>query len=225
MSKTLVFVHTAPVNVETFGQLLAEIDPTIPAKHVLDESLLQEARAQGITPGLAQRIRQRHLEAMDEDTAVVLCTCSTIGGQAERTMSESGMGVIRVDRPMAEAAVAAGSRIVVAAALESTIEPTSELIMQVAKEQGREVTLRPLLCEGAWQHFEAGDQAGYWQSIAETLRREVLGADAPRCDVIVLAQASMAGAAALCADLPVPVLSSPRLGLEAAVRAYREAAR
>ena len=35
--------------------------------------------------------------------------------------------------------------------------------------------------------------------------------------MIVLAQASMAGAAALCPDLAIPILSSPRLGLEAAL--------
>jgi hypothetical protein len=39
-------------------------------------------------------------------------------------------------------------------------------------------------------------------------------------DVIVLAQASMAGAVALCEQVAVPILSSPRLGVEAAVQAY-----
>jgi hypothetical protein len=33
----------------------------------------------------------------------------------------------------------------------------------------------------------------------------------------------MAGAAALCADLPIAILSSPRLGLEAAIQIYRAA--
>jgi hypothetical protein len=183
-----------------------------------------------LTPQLAQRIQQRHIEAMDDDTAVVLCTCSTIGGWAEQTVLPNGQGVIRVDRPMAEEAVKIAcegdGRIVVAAALESTLAPTNDLIMQVAQEQGIEVSVRPLLCVGAWERFEAGDQAGYWASIAETLHKEFAGnnalaLEAPACDVIVLAQASMAGAAALCADLPVPILSSPRLGLEAAVRAYR----
>jgi len=40
-------------------------------------------------------------------------------------------------------------------------------------------------------------------------------------DCIVLAQASMAGAADLLQGLPIPVLSSPRIGMEAAVTAYR----
>jgi hypothetical protein len=215
MSKTLVLLHTAPSNVTTFAHLLAEIDPTIPAKHVLDESLLQEARISGITPELEQRIQQRLIDETGENTAVVLCTCSTIGGSAERSHAANGRGVIRVDRPMAEAAVAMGSRVIVAAALQSTLAPTSDLLQEVAAEQGRAITIRPLLIEGAWQRFEAGDQAGYWQVVADRLRRDALDAD-----VIVLAQASMAGAAALLLDHPLPILSSPRMGLEAAVRAF-----
>jgi hypothetical protein len=218
MSKTLAFVHTAPINKATFESLVSEIDPTIPVKHYLDESLLRDARAHGITSELAERIERAMNDAMEEDTAVVVCTCSTIGGAAEQTILANGQPVLRVDRAMAEQAVAMGSDIVVAAALESTLAPTSDLILEVAAAQGREVTIHPLLCVGAWERFEAGDQAGYWAEIAGALHRaEFLG------DVIVLAQASMAGAAALCSDLPVPILSSPRLGAEAAVRAYRAA--
>lgn len=216
MSKTLAFVHTAPVNVATFDRLMAEIDPTIPVKHILDESLLRDARAQGITPELTQRIEAAMTSAMDEETAVVVCTCSTIGGAAERVTSPTGQPVIRVDRAMAERAVAMGSNIVVAAALESTLAPTRQLIEEVAAQQGRAVNIRLLVCEGAWQFFDQGDQAGYWDAIAKSLHEaDDLG------DVVVLAQASMAGAAPLCADLGVPILSSPRLGLEAALAAYR----
>ena len=77
------------------------------------------------------------------------------------------------------------------------------------------VRIEELLCDSAWAHFEQGDHTGYIAAIAECLRRA-----AGDADVIVLAQASMADAAALCADLPILILSSPRLGLEAAIRAY-----
>src|SRR5687768_9852885 len=123
MTKALAFLHTAPVNVATFDRLLSEIDPMIPAKHILDESLLRDARSFGITPELAQLVHSRLAELMDEDTAVVVCTCSTIGGCAEQTVSANGQAVMRVDRAMAERAVELGSRIVVAAALESTLAP------------------------------------------------------------------------------------------------------
>jgi hypothetical protein len=222
-SKSLTFVHTAPGNVTTFDKLVKEIDPTVPVKHVLDESLLRDARAFGITTELAERIHSTLVDAMDSQTALIVCTCSTIGGVAEETILPNGQRVMRVDRAMAEKAVSYGDRIVVAAALESTLAPTSDLIRAVAAEQGREVDICPLLCVRAWERFEADDQAGYWAEIAAALHQALAEGGKYAGDVIVLAQASMAGAAALCEDIAIPILSSPRLGLEAALAAYRAA--
>jgi hypothetical protein len=218
MPKTLTFLHTSSVHIATFDQLLAEIDPGIPAKHVVDESLLQDARASGITVELAQRITQALVDAIADDAAVVVCTCSTIGGCAERANHGTGRPIIRVDRAMAERAVATGQRIVVVAALASTLTPTHQLIEEVANQAGKAVTILDVWCEKAWPYFEGGDQSAYLATVAACVRQA-----APAGDVIVLAQASMAGAAALCADLPIPILSSPRLGLEAAIQAYRAA--
>ena len=219
MPKTLTFLHTLPMNIATFDRLLAEIDPTIPVKHLVDESLLRDARASGITPELAQRVTQTIRNAMADDAAVVVCTCSTIGGCAEQTGHGTDRPVVRVDRAMAQRAVAIGERIIVAAALESTLAPTRELILEVASQQGRGVSIHEVLCADAWPHFEQGDLASYHAAIAACLHQA-----APAGDVVVLAQASMAGAAALCADLSIPILSSPRLGLEAALEAYRATA-
>ena len=86
--------------------------------------------------------------------------------------------------------------------------------------QSREVTLSliEVLCESAWEKFAQGDQNGYLQEIAEQLFRA-----APSGEVIVLAQASMAGATTFCPNLTIPILSSPRLGLEAALKVYYDA--
>jgi len=213
MSKTLAFLHTSPVHIATFDRLLAEIDPGITARHIVDESLLNEAREAGaITPALASRIAAALRDASAPDGAVVLCTCSTIGGSAEAAGTRAGEVVLRVDRPMAERAVALGDRILVAAALASTLAPTRALILDAARAASKSIDLRELLCESAWACFERGDLAGYAQAIANELR-----AAADTADVIVLAQASMAAAAPLCEDLRIPILSSPRLGLEAAL--------
>jgi hypothetical protein len=215
MSKTLAFLHTSPVHIATFDRLLAESGTGVVARHIVDESLLDEARAAGaITPALEQRIAAVLRDASAPDGAVVLCTCSTIGGSAEEAGARAGGVVLRVDRPMAERAVALGDRILVAAALASTLAPTRALIQDAARAAGKPIELRELLCEPAWAFFERGDLAGYAQAIANQLR-----ADAGDAEVIVLAQASMAAAAPLCADLGVPILSSPRLGLEAALAA------
>ena len=218
MTKTLTFLHTSPVHIATFDQLLAEIDPSIPVKHLVNESLLRDARANGITTELSQRITQALVDAIADDAAVVVCTCSTIGGCAEQANHVTDRPIIRVDRAMAERAVAIGERIVVAAALASTLAPTRQLIEEVADQAGKAIVMFDVLCEAAWPYFERGDHGAYLAAIAACVRQAV-----PAGDVVVLAQASMAGAAALCADLPVPILSSPRLGLEAAIQAYRAA--
>jgi hypothetical protein len=218
MPKTLTFLHTSPVHIATFDRLLAEIDPSIPAKHMVDESFLQEARAQGITAELEQRITQTLKDAIADDAAVVVCTCSTIGGCAEQADHGSDRPVVRVDRAMAERAVAIGTRIVVVATVASTLTPTRQLIQEVADQVGKAVTITDVLCEEAWALFERDDQSGYFASVASCVHQESSSGD-----VVVLAQASMADAVALCDDVQIPILSSPRLGLEAAIRAYHAA--
>jgi hypothetical protein len=84
------------------------------------------------------------------------------------------------------------------------------------RESGPHAQIETVLMADLWPNFQAGERELYWQGIAERLRERAAG-----FDCIVLAQASMAGAADLLSDLPVPVLSSPRIGIEAAIAAYR----
>lgn len=171
--------------------------------------LLLRAREQG-PDSVADGIRALLGEVVAAGARAVLCTCSTIGAVAERVGAEVGVPVLRVDRPMAAAAVAAGPRIVVIAALESTLEPTAALIREEAA--GRPVEVRTRVAEGAWERFEAGDTDGYVRAVAAVADRVT------HADAIVLAQASMAPARHL-ATTAVPVLASPAPGLAAAAEA------
>jgi Asp/Glu/hydantoin racemase len=121
--------------------------------------------------------------------------------------------VLRVDQPMADKAVSLGRRIGVIATLPTTLGPTAELVQARAALQGREVEIVPHLCEGAFAAVSSGDGATHDRIVAAGLR-ELMG----QVDVVVLAQASMARVAdSLPAEAQiVPVLSSPRAGVEAA---------
>jgi len=202
--------------VAAFDALLREMAPDLVARHSVHEELLAEAQRTGLSRALALRVQEVVLALAFAPGALVVCTCSTIGGLAERANEDRPGVALRIDRPMAERAVMLGQRILIAAALESTLEPTRRLVDDAARADGRKVQTDSLLCEGAWAHFERGDSDGYLRAIAETLDR-----DARDADVVILAQASMAGAATLCRKLGVPVLSSPRLGLEGALARYR----
>jgi Asp/Glu/hydantoin racemase len=217
MARILTFLHTAQAHVATFEQLASGRDGGVTVRHIVDESLLRDARARGITPELRKRIETRILGAFADTTDLLVCTCSTIGGCAEAVGSEHARPVVRVDRAMAERAVELGHRVLVAATLASTLEPTRELLIEVANAAGKPIELDEVLCEAAWSRFEAGDDAGYAREIARCLAQV-----ADRADVIVLAQASMAAAAEHCSELRTPILSSPRLGVDAAFASLLE---
>ncbi len=203
----LVLLHTSPVHVPVFDALRDRHHPEAVLRHLVEPELLERARAEG-PPAVAPALRA---VLAASGPAPVLVTCSTIGATAESLAPELGVPVLRVDRPMAAAAVRTGARIAVLAALESTLAPTAELLADEAGAGGRRVSVRPHLVAGAWECFEAGDTDGY-------LARVAAAADAVTgADVIVLAQASMAGAADLTTS-PLPVLSSPAPGLAAGLR-------
>jgi hypothetical protein len=210
------FLHTADQHVPTFGSLVAELAPDLPDVHVVDPSLLAGARAHGMTPELRQRLQDRLSELVTAGARVVVCTCSTLGEHAEALAAATGVPVLRADRPMAEAAVARGGRVAVVVAVESTLEPTLELLRTSAERAGTRPKLIAAPCLPAWPLFEAGDLDGYAAAIAAHARSV-----APWADVLVLAQASMAPAAELLTDLPILVLTSPRTAAAEAIRQAR----
>jgi Asp/Glu/hydantoin racemase len=207
MSFTIGFLHTAQVHVDTFTEL---VGPKAHTRHVVDESLLVDARAHGVDDALRDRLVARLREAAD-GSGVVVCTCSTISGEVERLASHVAVPVIRIDRSLAQAAVSIGRRVAVVAAVESTVAPTSSLLHEVAADENVEIDLSVVRCFDAWPHFERGDTHAYLHSIA----RHVNHFPDP-VDVFVLAQASMAGATECC-EVTVPVLSSPGLAVVAAL--------
>ncbi|MGW4028699.1 aspartate/glutamate racemase family protein [Streptomyces sp. NPDC004838] len=203
----LVLLHTSPVHIPVFDALRDQDHPGAALRHLVREDLLARAVEEGpdaVAPAVADVLTR----AVADGSGAVLCTCSTIGAVAEALAPGLGVPVLRVDRPMA-ATAARSRRIVVIAALRGTREPTEALIRE--ETAGREgVELRTVLVEEAWERFLAGDRDGYLDAVASA-------ADAVRdAEVIVLAQASMADAADR-TTTAVPVLSSPRSGLRAAM--------
>ncbi len=217
MTAALALWHSTPANERPFEELVRALAPEIPLVHRTRADLLAAAQPE-LTPDVRRQVALDILDLADGGAASVLCTCSTLGPGAESAAELTPVPVLRVDRPMIEAALDRGPRITVAAALASTLGPTRDLLRRVALERGMAIEVRELLCEGAWAFVERGDREGYRRAVAAAIREGVGPSDA-----IVLAQASMAGAVELLADLGVPVLSSPRLGVEAAVEAWRRA--
>ncbi|MDO8288907.1 MAG: aspartate/glutamate racemase family protein [Parvibaculum sp.] len=210
----IAFLHTASVHVGTFNALAAELAPQLTLTHSVREDLLSAAEKAGLVTPAIDLMTQEALLALAENARVVVCTCSTLGASAEALDDETSVPVLRIDRAMADLAVKTGRRIGVAACAPTTVPNTQTLIRSSAARAKREIAIRTFVFDDVWNLFREGRLTDYYEGIATRL------VDAARnVDVIVLAQASMAPAALMCGDLKIPVLSSPRIGFEAAVQA------
>jgi len=217
---TLGFVHTVHRVINPLSELAAELCPEADQLHYLDESTLKDAIAHnGLTPDITRRVSQLVLLAA-ERSDVVLLTCSSIGPCVDVAREMVSVPVLRIDEPMAEEAVGVGMQIGVAATLGSTLGPTADIIETCAARAGKQVTVRRMLCEGAFDAASAGRQDEHDRIVLDGLASLIDPADP--VDVVVLAQASMARIADL---LPrgndVPVLSSPRSGILRAAQTLR----
>ena len=213
----LAFLHTAQVHVPTFERLVREISPDLRVRHAVREDLLADARVVGVDDaGLIARVHHAMHEAASSGATVVVCTCSTIGAIAERTATGDAFKALRIDRAMADHAVRTGPRVLIVAALESTLAPTTALVLSAAQNAGVEVRPSQLLVEQAWSLFQSGDITGYVETLAGAIRAKADSADGT--DVVVLAQASMGPVEEALADLGIDVLSSPAPGVRFAVQ-------
>lgn len=221
MHPVIAFLHTSPVHVPSFAAVLERLQPGTPAAHFVDEDLLRDARVQGHDhPDIVRRVQSAVRAAADSGARAVVCTCSTIGGAAETTPRTGRFVAMRIDRAMADRAVELGPRVLVVAALQSTLQPTADLVRSSARRLNRRVHIEELLAEDAWARFEAGDIPGYLGAVDSAVRSAL-----PGPTVVVLAQASMANAGEWLQDIGVPVLSSPDLGVKAALSAVSGAFR
>jgi len=206
---SLTFLHTSPVHVATFETLVSDIDSNVNVQHHVSETLLADARQLGAeSSDIIESVKQELQQLKQEGATLVVCTCSTIGGIVE-SMNAEDLPAQRIDRAMADTAVQTGPKISVLAALESTLEPTKQLIESSATKKNSSIDLSLHHITDAWQYFEANDQQSYWKTIAHHIAQQ---AKQKQPDVIVLAQASMANAMNYCNDIKTPILSSPSLG-------------
>lgn len=208
---TLAIIHTTTATVEPLKALAAELLPACAVVNFVDDSILPQLAANGgDVAAVAPRIIQYARFAEQVGADVILEACSSVGEVVEAARGAIGTPIVRIDEAMAEAAIARGARIGVAATLPTTLAPTGRLLEARARAAGKAVAITPLLVGEAYQRLMAGDREGHDASLGAALAEL-----APRVDVVVLAQASMARVLpTLPASLQSKFLTSPRLGME-----------
>ena len=204
----IAFLHTGAVNIAPFGALAAEFLPEATVVNYLDDRIVADLGDEARAASVPERIEDLVRAAAAGGADAVMFTCSSISELAAPAAAAAGVSVLRVDEAMADAAVAAGRRIRVLATLPTTCRPTLGLIEERAALAGVAPELSSEVIDGAFEAIVSGDRETHDRLVGAAIER-----GAAEADVIVLAQASMATAAEA-VSVDVPVLTSPRLGVE-----------
>lgn len=209
--KRVVCVHTAMALVEPLTKIFREYLPEVKLNHIADDSLIQEVIANNkVTPAVKRRLLSYYMTAADSGADVVFNCCSSVGDIADLGNEIAPIPVFRIDYPMAVKAVNSAKRIGVISTLPTTLEPTCRLLLNAAKQEGKEVELVEGLADGAFAAGQSGDGETHDRLIAEAAANI-----ADKVDLFVLAQGSMARMEQKLFELTgKPVLSSPVSGVK-----------
>lgn len=203
----VAFLHTGAVVIDPVTRLRVQHLPGVDAVNYLDDRIVADLGNDSRRDSVRTRLRSIVSAAKASGADAVMLTCSSISGFAADLESEVGIPVLRIDEAMADAAVALGGRVTVIATLPTTSAPTTALLQERATLRGTSPTLQSVVVEGAFEAVANGDHETHDRLVGEAIERASTDSD-----VIVLAQASMAGAADA-VSVDVPVLTSLEPGI------------
>lgn len=215
MKAGIVYTSTTPELIEMVNdEIKKNLGEDVEIQSYEDPSILAEVREAGyVTSGAAARLVGMFMQATSDGADAILNCCSSVGEVADAAVDigkYTGVPIVRIDEEMCREAVRLGKRIGVLATLPTTLEPTKNTILCVAREMNRKVELKDGLIDGAF---------GINQDQFRQMMREKTAEIIDECDVILLCQGSMAYVEEYLQDeFKKPVVSSPRFGA-AAMRA------
>jgi Asp/Glu/hydantoin racemase len=195
----IALVHALKHSIAPIEAAFASHWPDARLMNLLDDSLSADVARDGrITDAMTGRFLRLGRYAAGAGADAILFTCSAFGICIEAVAREQApMPVLKPNEAMIEQAVGQGRRI----GLLSTFPPT---LVSMPREFPRSVEIVPKLAAGAMAALDRGDRAEHDRLVGEASR------ELRDCDLIALAQYSMAPAAALVAELSGrPVVTTP----------------
>ncbi len=211
MKKKVYIIHTSFVSVDHLKMLFAELVPEAQVFHIVDDSLLNEIMENGgVTPAVTRRYCMYAIQAESQGADLIFSQCSSAGSCADIASQMVKTPILKVDQAMAEEAVKIGGRIAVAATLETTLKPSMKLISDEIEKSGSGAVVIPVLVKGAFDELiNGGGKAVHNEMVLQKIRET-----AKTADVITLAQGSMVSLLDELEGIDVPVLTSPRMGVQ-----------
>lgn len=196
----IALIHALAESVSPINEAFRARWPEAELMNLLDDSLsIDRLRAGLLSDAIMSRFLVLGRYARNAGADAILFTCSAFGPAIEAVAAD--LAPLLVHKPnsaMIAAALANGGRI----GLLASFAPTLDSMVPEFLDVGRVVTSH---CAGALEALSAGDGDAHDRLAAEAAARDLID-----CDVIALAQFSLARAApAVAAATGRPVLTTP----------------
>jgi len=195
----IALIHALKHSIVPIESSFARLWPDARLMNLLDDSLSADlARDGDLTDAMTERFLKLARYATSTGADAILFTCSAFGPCIEAVAAaHAPRPVLKPNEAMIEQAAARGRRI----GLLSSFPPT---LASMPREFPASVELVPKLAEGAMAALDRCDRAEHDRLVVEASK------DLRDCDLIALAQYSMAPAADLVAEATGrPVLTTP----------------
>jgi Asp/Glu/hydantoin racemase len=195
----ITLVHALKHSIVPIESSFAKLWPEVRLMNLMDDSLSTDlARDGGLSDAMTERFLGLGRYAAGTGSDAILFTCSAFGPCIEAVArAHAPMPVLKPNEAMIEQAVANGRRI----GLLSSFPPT---LLSMPREFPSSIQIVPKLVEGAMAALDRSDRATHDRLVVEASK------DLRDCDLIALAQYSMAPAAEqVAAATGRPVLTTP----------------
>ncbi len=211
----IALVHATPAAVEPIRAAFAQMWPEPDLVNLLDDSLSRDrALVPDLTDGIYERFDALGRYAVSIGADGILFTCSAFGPAIERVARAVSIPVLKPNEAMFAEAIAIGGRVGMLATFEPSIASMAAEFEEQAGRAGVSAQLQSVLVPDAMAALNAGDRGKHDALIAKA------ATGLAHCDVVMLAQFSMAPAApALRQQSSVPVLTSPASAVAALKKA------
>ena len=213
----IALIHATALAVEPIGAAFGRHWPQAQRMNLLDDSLSVDlAQTGSLQPAMVRRFVDLARYARRSGCDGILFTCSAFGPAIEAAAAAVDVPAFKPNEAMFDEALAlcpAGGPLGLIATFEPSLATMAAELMDKARQRGARVELRTAFVAEAMQDLAQGRAAQHHQKIVAAAR------DLRDCDVVMLAQFSMAAAAPdVQAAMACPVLSSP----DCAVMALRK---
>ena len=214
--KKIGVIHATASAVAPLMSAFHEQAPEVQVLNFVNENFFLHCKEHGgVDKEILRDFAALCFTAADAGVDAILVGCSMFCRYTGAVQPFLAIPILAVDDPMMEEAVRIGTRIGVLATNPMTIDTSVAQLRVHAAQQGKEIRVLTQGVPEAAAALRQGCPAQHDQRIAEA--GKTLAAQG--CEVLLLCQLTMAGAAESMQSIGVPVITSP----SAAVQALKEA--